>query len=335
MSEHEKDLPIEAAQGSLGGLPPIQTGHTSTQPQEGDNDGQGDEVASPPSNVPSPEARKAPVSPQKLEANRKNGSKSLGPRTEAGKKKAAANSYRHGFFAKHLFPTEQAAADKEDYLAVANGVCNHYHPEGFMENLWAEKIATEALRLARLIGFEHGKMMLWRFPFSGNEADRILRYQTRANRGLAEAIKELERLQAKRKDEAILPGPAEAEPEGNDAGGEDKVPTQCPEGQGDGASPDKAIAESGPTVTATEALSEEPEVPGSGAVASSESGGTNPPSAGTSRQTSSPSPNASTGHPQLDEPGSGSPQINESGGTNPLRSLSDLVDKVLHDEGLD
>ncbi len=329
MDEHVKDRPIEAAQGFLSGVPPIETGHTSTQPQAGDNDGPGDEVASPSSSGPSPEARKAPVSPQKLAANRKNSQKSPGPRTEAGKTKAAANSYRHGFFARRLFPAEQAAADKEDYLAMANGVYNHYQPVGFMENLWAEKIATEALRFARLIGYEHGKMMLWTFPFFDSTSDRILRYQTKANRGMAEAIKELERLQAKRKDEAILPGPAEAEPEANDAGGEVKDPTQCPEGQDDGASPDKPIAESGPTVTATAVLSKEPEVPGTGAAASTESCEANTPAASASRQTSSPTPNASDGDPQLDEPGSGSPQLNESGGTKPRRSLADLVDEVL------
>jgi hypothetical protein len=44
-------------------------------------------------------------------------------------------------------------------------------------------------------------MMAWRSPFWEPAADKILRYQTTANRRLTEAIEELERLQAKRKSE--------------------------------------------------------------------------------------------------------------------------------------
>jgi len=145
---------------------------------------------------------KTPVSANKVAANRKNGQKSPGPQTEAGKARSAANSYKHGFFAKRLFHTaKQAAADKDDYVAVVNGVFAAYQPVGFMESLWAEKIAVELLRLARLMGYEQNQMAQWMSPFGGPATANILRYQTTGNRLLNQAIEELERLQSKRKAE--------------------------------------------------------------------------------------------------------------------------------------
>src|SRR5580658_4602876 len=62
------------------------------------------------------------VSAKKVETNHKNAQKSTGPRTEAGKAKAASNSYQHGFYAKNLFLTpEQVAKDKPGHLDVAKG----------------------------------------------------------------------------------------------------------------------------------------------------------------------------------------------------------------------
>jgi hypothetical protein len=93
---------------------------------------------------------------------------------------------------------------------VAEGVRNDYQPVGYRENFWIEKISTEALRLARLLGHEQTVMMSWSNPFWEPSADRVLRFQTTANRRLAEAIEQLERLQAKRKAETAslnLPRP--------------------------------------------------------------------------------------------------------------------------------
>lgn len=205
MNKELKDSRIEADQTSGNDVPPIQAHQGPAMPQDRDKDTKVNDVKKPSASPfePGTVADEPGVSAQKREANRKNAQKSTGPRTEAGKAKSALNSYRHGFFAKHLFPTaEQAAEDKSDYLAVAKGVYDHYQPSGFMENFWVEKIATEAVRLARLVGYEQREMMAWRSPFWGSAAGSILRYQTTANRRLREAIEELERLQTKRKAEA-------------------------------------------------------------------------------------------------------------------------------------
>ena len=159
-----------------------------------------DKLSNNPNEAPRGDANgdNSPVSAKKVAANAKNAQKSTGPRTEAGKAKAAMNTYRHGFFAKHLFPTtQQAAEDKEDYLAVANGIHEHYQPVGYLENFWVEKIATEALRAARLIAHEQ-KVLSWTTPFEERSVSNLLRYQASINRDMARAIAELERLQAKR-----------------------------------------------------------------------------------------------------------------------------------------
>ena len=49
-------------------------------------------------------------SPHQIAANRANAKHSSGPRTVAGKAKAAQNSYKHGFFALRLFPNDKLRA---------------------------------------------------------------------------------------------------------------------------------------------------------------------------------------------------------------------------------
>ena len=46
--------------------------------------------------------KKPPASSRKIEANRRNASKSTGPRTEIGKRTVARNALKHGFFSKWL-----------------------------------------------------------------------------------------------------------------------------------------------------------------------------------------------------------------------------------------
>jgi hypothetical protein len=143
-----------------------------------------------------------PVSPQKVEANRLNAQRSTGPRTEAGKAKAAQNSYKHGFFALRLFPNDKLCAqDGPDYEMVYRGLYSHYAPVGFMEHFWLEKIATEALRLARVLGYGQ-EVLGWRMPFENHSVDRLLRYESTVSRNFAHAVKNLELLQAQRKAES-------------------------------------------------------------------------------------------------------------------------------------
>jgi len=145
------------------------------------------------------EKQKAIVSSEKLAANRENARRSTGPRTDVGKKRSSQNSWRHGFFAKRLFAKPgQRAQDGADYDLIANGVREHYQPVGFMENLLADKVASEWLRSARALGFEQEALTSF-MPFASQSPDRILRYQSVINRQLFQAIEKLERQQEIRK----------------------------------------------------------------------------------------------------------------------------------------
>lgn len=153
------------------------------------------------------------ISLKKLAANRSNAKRSTGPQTEAGKAKAAQNAYRHGFFALRLFPNDKLRAqDAADYDMVYSGMYKHYAPVGFMEHFWLEKIATEALRLARVLAY--GQQVLeWQSPFEARSVERLLRYESTVNRNFAQAVENLELLQAERKTgSSQFDEPAEPEP---------------------------------------------------------------------------------------------------------------------------
>jgi len=154
--------------------------------------------------TPASERAKAPVSQRKLEANRRNAQKSTGPRTDAGKAKSAANSYTHGFYSKSLFamtPPERVAEEKADYLALLDGLQEHYQPVGCVENLFCERIAIGMFRCGRLLRCE-GRIFSWSDPFYLSCAGNLVRYETSTNRQLQKDISQLERLQEKRKSES-------------------------------------------------------------------------------------------------------------------------------------
>jgi len=329
MIEEQKDGQIEVALSSGNGIPPNQTVHPPTAPEPDDDDETARKAASAPSDGPIPGAGKAPVSLQKLEANRLNAQKSTGPRTEAGKANSAANSYQHGFFAKRLFLNiniEQWAKDKADYETVAKGVIKHYQPEGYMENFWVEKIATEALRFARVVQHEQ-KVFEWTAPFENRSPNSIVRYQAAINRQMFQAIQELERLQAKRKAAALLgqPGPA-----ATSAAEEVQQPNAAPDGR----------ADEGPTgsvATAPEPRGEQSEPSGSEA-APRESYGTNPTQGAACRPTAGSSPEAPGGVSQVQVDGrlsAGSAQQGQSAGTKPPCSLAAEISKRMDDGDVD
>jgi hypothetical protein len=293
MKEETNDSRMKAAQNSANDVVPVQP---PIMPDENGNEG--NDVKEPADSPSSPTelAAMPPVSARKLEANKKNAQKSTGPRTEEGKAKSASNSYVHGFFAKHLFSTaEQATKDKSDYLAVAEGVRNNYQPVGYWENFWVEKISTEALRLARLMGYEQTVMMSWSNPFWESSADRVLRFQTTANRRLTEAIEQLERLQAKRKAETASLNLLRPEIDDTDAE---------PEGLGS-------------------AFFVHPPPP--------KSGGTYPPSTADSNE---PTVDPAREHPHPNGPTADGFEISKNGGTNPRKTLDEIVTEKLGDLGL-
>jgi len=176
------------------------------------------------------------TSSRKVAANRRNALKSTGPRTTNGKRRVARNAVRHGFFSKWLLVQHQDGKESQsEYDDFYADIRKHYQPVGWLEALWAEKIAVWSWRLRRLIRCESGQiaralaehsyeleqskadglaepesvlssspeidaMTDHLFLPEKEELDKLLRYEAMINRQLNHAIAELERVQARRKE---------------------------------------------------------------------------------------------------------------------------------------
>ena len=183
-------------------------------------------------------AEKATSSTRKVEANRRNALKSTGPKTAAGKRAVAKNALKDGFFSKFLLIQHRDGKESQDeYDGFYAGVCKHYQPVGWLEELWVEKITVWSWRLRRLIRCESGQIARAlaghsyelqqskaddlaepeSAPLSNpemdaltdnlfvpekEELDKLLRYEAMVNRQLNHAMGELERVQTRRKGEA-------------------------------------------------------------------------------------------------------------------------------------
>jgi hypothetical protein len=181
------------------------------------------------------------ISPQKLAANRANGKHSHGPKTPEGKEKSKQNSRKHGFFARQPIPAgKEGDKQWEEFRDLVLGIWEYYQPRGYMEGLLTEKIATECIRFSRLLAYESTFQGGVR-GFDWQHADPILRFQSAINRQLFQAMKELERLQDKRKDNPNLFNGSGQEPDEETAG-----PTTPSDGQNHGPRGELARVETPP-----------------------------------------------------------------------------------------
>ncbi len=79
-------------------------------------------------------------------ANRRNASKSTGPKTAEGKSTSAKNATKHGLFARYDVVISE---DQADYDALRESLLNELAPEGTMEHLLAERIVSLVWRIRR------------------------------------------------------------------------------------------------------------------------------------------------------------------------------------------
>jgi hypothetical protein len=153
------------------------------------------------------------------------------------------NAVKHNFFSKCLLIQRSDGKESQcEYDDFYSGVRKHYQPVGWLEELWVEKITVWFWRLRRLIRCESGQISRalaghshqleqikaddlahpedtqssspemdaitdHLFLPGKEELDRLLRYEAMINRQLNHAIAELERVQARRKGEALPPNP--------------------------------------------------------------------------------------------------------------------------------
>jgi hypothetical protein len=192
--------------------------------------------------------KRSPVSSRRLEANRRNAQKSTGPRTDAGKAKSSANSYKHGFFSSRLFrDAAQRAKEEPEYLAILDGFRDHYKPVGFFENFWVERAAAEAFRYAR--NLEHEQLACRAaVNYMTVAPSNLQRYQASINKGLAQCMTVLEKLQAARK-AAEAPEAPEVENQPDTAGATDGGPSLSLSTTDEEPAPDadETIVETNPT----------------------------------------------------------------------------------------
>ena len=95
------------------------------------------------------------TSPRKAEANRRNASRSTGPRTPQGKARSRLNALKHGILASQtVITTLEGRAERKMFEATVEGLAQDFEPVGTYEQLLVQEIAACFWRLRRLQRFE-------------------------------------------------------------------------------------------------------------------------------------------------------------------------------------
>jgi hypothetical protein len=98
-----------------------------------------------------------PRSAAQIEASRKNGALSKGPKTAAGKRRSSRNATRHGFSSDYLVAMNE---DPGSLAQALDPLTAHYLPADPVEEELVGQIALAQLNLARLAGIETGLLDL-------------------------------------------------------------------------------------------------------------------------------------------------------------------------------
>ena len=114
-------------------------------------------IANDPSTVETP--RKKTMTEAALEANRRNATKSTGPRTPAGKLIAASNSLKHGLYSLRNF--DNFIAHHNQALAVATNLIEQFNPVTPTEVLLVHQLIHMQLRFLQM-EFLYGEAMRFR-----------------------------------------------------------------------------------------------------------------------------------------------------------------------------
>jgi hypothetical protein len=150
--------------------------------------------------------KKPEISPQKLEANRRNAKKSTGPRTTSGKQHSSRNSTKHGILCKGLVVADRESG--EEFDQHLQELVEHYQPQNRSALSLVETVAICDWRFRRSLFAEQNEiagtlpsdpMAFGRVLPSADELTKILRYQTAIHRQKMQALQLLEKLQQRRR----------------------------------------------------------------------------------------------------------------------------------------
>jgi hypothetical protein len=96
--------------------------------------------------------RPLPLTPRRIDANRRNATRSSGPRSAEGKARVARNAIKHGFFVAQDRWIPRQRCEFEETLA---GLRDELQPQGAPEESCVETIAQSYVRMAAMLRYEN------------------------------------------------------------------------------------------------------------------------------------------------------------------------------------
>lgn len=141
-----------------------------------DTDGQSDTGAGSTEHIDDTPVPKKEITERQAEARRRNGAKSRGPKTDAGKARSSRNAVRHGLFTAVISPISfgPLREDPDEFSAFHAAITEELNPETPLEKVRAEDIASLAWRGRRLRRWEAEGLSEVRFDgFVGDAGDTV------------------------------------------------------------------------------------------------------------------------------------------------------------------
>src|SRR5258706_7454740 len=159
---------------------------------------------------------------ERIEANRRNATKSTGPRTLEGKAAVALNSQQHGLRSRGVLLKGESEGELSDVAQVLRA---QLAPDTELELFLVNGLVATAWRLRRVLSVESALFNGESSPIAVlrnglNKMQVLSRYEVALERSLFKALHELQRLQAARRGEAVpLPEAADNSISGPDGMG--------------------------------------------------------------------------------------------------------------------
>ncbi len=149
------------------------------------------------------------TSERKIEANRRNAKKSTGPRTKLGKAASRMNAFRHGVTAEHVILDGESA---KQFNALRRKLFEAFAPADAIEGELVQAIVMDQWRLRRHYRAEAslftelggGENLGGGFQAAPQSLTTLIRYHAGIERSIHRNMAALERLQARRRGEAVL-----------------------------------------------------------------------------------------------------------------------------------
>ena len=159
---------------------------------------------------------------KQIEANQQNAQQSTGPKTEEGKAVSRYNAIKHGLLSKEVLLEGE---DEKVLIEIGKRLRYELDPQTELELVLVDRITANVWRLRRVMQIEREMMDDDRFTtdylgktteknlgealsydFSNYDTyGKLIRYETSIEKGIFKALHELQRLQAARNGEKVLP----------------------------------------------------------------------------------------------------------------------------------